>query len=359
MKDYKKILEGVVNIIRTTEKTDIGFAHICSYLSDNCDELFESEDERIRKELIDAIQGLWDNDALPLPLTAKRKDEWIAWLEKKSEQDAMETQSEEFDDNIITHDDEILQAISIGLTDIIEDFGWSDFGGLPIEEIQSWLEMQDEQKPILYKNDISHIDSLLKRLEGLCRNEFERTRYAISEDEEWLKSLKKKIFTLFSKFEQCKQEEPKFKGGDWIVWQDKCYKVNYNGCGYELVDQNGFSTSLEYGTIDENAHIWDITKDAKDGDVLVSQYNNPFIYNGNSNSFHIGSYCGISAEDKFKVATEKCHWTENVNIYPSTKEQCDLLFQKMKEAGYEWNTESKELKNVIIKPKFHIGDCIA
>ena len=34
---------------------------------------------------------------------------------------------------------------------------------------------------------------LLKRLEGLCRNEFERTRFAINEDEDWLKSLKDKV----------------------------------------------------------------------------------------------------------------------------------------------------------------------
>ena len=44
-------------------------------------ELAKSEDEWVRKELIDAIRGLWDNDALPMPLSAKRKDEWIAWLE--------------------------------------------------------------------------------------------------------------------------------------------------------------------------------------------------------------------------------------------------------------------------------------
>ena len=48
-------------------------------------ELYESEDERIRKELIDAINGLWDNDALPMPLSVKRKDAWLAWLEKQGE----------------------------------------------------------------------------------------------------------------------------------------------------------------------------------------------------------------------------------------------------------------------------------
>ena len=31
---------------------------------------------------------------------------------------------------------------------------------------------------------------------------------------------------------------------------------------------------------------------------------------------------------------------------PATKEQCDLLFSKMKEAGYEWDDENKELKKI-------------
>ena len=48
-------------------------------------ELAESEDKNVRKELIDAIQGLWDNDALPMPLSVKRKDAWLAWLENQGE----------------------------------------------------------------------------------------------------------------------------------------------------------------------------------------------------------------------------------------------------------------------------------
>lgn len=86
MKDYKRILEDIVNIVNTTEKSDIGFDNIRTYIGENCPELQESEDERIRKELIDAIQGLWDNDALPMPLSVKRKDSWLAWLEKQGEQ---------------------------------------------------------------------------------------------------------------------------------------------------------------------------------------------------------------------------------------------------------------------------------
>ena len=47
-------------------------------------ELKQNKDERIREELIDAIQGLWVNDALPMPLSLKRKDDWIDWLEKQT-----------------------------------------------------------------------------------------------------------------------------------------------------------------------------------------------------------------------------------------------------------------------------------
>ena len=69
--------------------------------------------------------------------------------------------------------------------------------GEPLEdeekEMLAWLEKQGRQKPAWSEEDEQHIDSLLKRLDGLCRNEFERTRFAISEDEDWLKSLKQRI----------------------------------------------------------------------------------------------------------------------------------------------------------------------
>ena len=45
--DYEKILKGIVDIINTTEKSDIGFVNICTYIGENCPELTESEDEMI------------------------------------------------------------------------------------------------------------------------------------------------------------------------------------------------------------------------------------------------------------------------------------------------------------------------
>ena len=82
MKDYKKILEGVVNIINTTEKSDIGFANICTYIGENCPELKESEDEKIRQLLIRFVT--YDmSDNYPDDFTPA---DWIAWLEKQVEQ---------------------------------------------------------------------------------------------------------------------------------------------------------------------------------------------------------------------------------------------------------------------------------
>lgn len=80
MKDYKKILEGVVNIINTAEKSDIGFANICTYIGENCHELKENDDERIRGNIIATIHLYYGE---PLEDEAK---EMIAWLEKQGEQ---------------------------------------------------------------------------------------------------------------------------------------------------------------------------------------------------------------------------------------------------------------------------------
>lgn len=155
--------------------------------------------------------------------------------------------------------------------------------------------------------------------------------------------------------------DTKYKVGDWIISNNKksTYQVIEVKRGIYVIRDNVDNHEYHIGIeeCEKSGRLWTI-QDAKDGDVIVSQYNKPFIYNGIRDYFHIGSYCGISVDDNFQVATEKCHWTNNVNIYPSTKEQRELLFAKMKESGYEWDAEKKELKKEIIEPKFHEGDWV-
>jgi hypothetical protein len=140
--------------------------------------------------------------------------------------------------------------------------------------------------------------------------------------------------------------EPKFKVSDWII----------DNCGYVwkiegILNQFYILESVEGGEsrptiewVNKTFHLWTI-QDAKDGDVLVSQYNQPFIYNGNYNNYKVGVYCGIeyTGEQFIDTYAEIC-WADNKFIKPATKEQRNLLFQKMQEAGYEWNAEKKELK---------------
>lgn len=153
--------------------------------------------------------------------------------------------------------------------------------------------------------------------------------------------------------------ESKFKAGDWIVWQGKYFKVNYNGCGYELTDQNGKSTSLEYGAIDETANLWTI-QDAKAGDVLYSPKGAGveciFLIEDWKQLECTGKTLCSSIvyrveDDEIVVCEHGAIWWEGVVdlFYPATKEQRDLLFQKMKEAGYKWDAEKKELKKSRMK----------
>jgi len=137
--------------------------------------------------------------------------------------------------------------------------------------------------------------------------------------------------------EQGQKNTHKFKEGDFIVNDYCCGKVvELTEDAYLLDTEQGIPFSYEH-----NARLWDITKDAKDGDVLATSAG-AFIYNGNNGGGSCpGSYCGIDTLGKFRTGV-KHHWTGK-KVTPATKEQRDLLFAKMKEAGYKWDAEKKEL----------------
>lgn len=76
-KAYKDALERAKGIYKDTWN---------SYILNIFPELAESEDERIRKKLINRINGLWENDAAMWPSTLEEKNKYIAWLEKQTNQ---------------------------------------------------------------------------------------------------------------------------------------------------------------------------------------------------------------------------------------------------------------------------------
>ena len=106
-------------------------------------------------------------------------------------------------------------------------------------------------------------------------------------------------------------------------------------------------------------HLWDI-QDAKDGDVLSISWledknlcEKIIIFKKYHSDGVIGLYstpCVEGYGNTFKngkmIFNEKVPYyskTWTCNLHPSTKEQRDFLFQKIKEAGYEWDADKKEL----------------
>ena len=116
---------------------------------------------------------------------------------------------------------------------------------------------------------------------------------------------------------------------------------------YELECLNGKSYNNIAAATENCLSLWTI-KDAKPGDVLtdgdmfvIFKSNN---YDPNTQYGCMFVYCSIMKNNE--------SWYEsgghNPTYYlPATEEQRDLLFAKMKEAGYEWDAEKKELKKIV------------
>ena len=164
--------------------------------------------------------------------------------------------------------------------------------------------------------------------------------------------------------------EPKFHKGDWIVHDvdtDYVYHVESVGVCYHL--RKGGTLVLMPFIEEKYYHLWTI-QDAKDGDVLCCESGWTCIFKElNHNSFGeklFDSHCFIDKTKWFHNGAKGHTLNERINgkIYPATEEQRDLLFQKMKEAGYEWNAEKRELKKIEhksaekVEPKFGVGDII-
>lgn len=152
--------------------------------------------------------------------------------------------------------------------------------------------------------------------------------------------------------------EPMFKVGDWIVQENAgVYKVTeICESWYEVIDFNEWHYSISFDQ-EPMCHLWNI-KDAKDGDVLCSTglHNDCiFIFNGLDNwkfdaegdrTVATGYCCLFITADKMEFGIQGPDCIEVNTIKPATKVQRNLLFQKIKEKGYEWNSDTKELKKI-------------
>ena len=141
--------------------------------------------------------------------------------------------------------------------------------------------------------------------------------------------------------------EPKFHEGDWVVNKlgNSWHIDSFDKKNYQVSDGKGNYNYFPI-SIQDRMHLWTI-QDAKDGDVLV--YNNGVVEIILLFKEWKNGYIG-SADAYVHMYNNKINinnWCDcSYTAHPATKEQCDILFQKMKESGYEWDAEKKELNKI-------------
>jgi len=244
-----------------------------------------------------------------------------------------------------------------------------------LTEAMAWLEKQAEQKSTLpkwkYKSDNTPLlrDSLILNEYGCVAKSpsgaLVSDVWVIDYDE--LIKLPKEEFEKQSEQEtlcdKCKKEQPshscqditalgrcaveheqKFYEGDWIACEElstgKIIRLDGDRYEVEFIDGSKGFPHIDY--VDRDFHLWTI-QDAKDGDILYSiRVNAIILYKyRSSDDIHINAYCALQ---KGIFIKQEMLWDRD--FVPATREQRDLFFQKMKEAGYEWNAKKKELKKI-------------
>ena len=267
-------------------------------------ELRESEDERIRKALIEGFKVMKDGSYgectfsnYNIPVT-----DIITWLEKQGD---------------INPTEDELEASRIAAYEPTKN--WS-------EKLQSLYEKlahcdRGEQKSI-EEHDI-------------CK--FCEDRYGC-------------VSPCPAKLIEKEKSADKFKVGDWVVYCGKTCKITglHNGI-FTITNQDGsYFFNQVKSTMEPVFHHWTI-QDAKDGDVICTSstaINEVSIFKGLTIEGFIECYCSYDSEDEY--CERKYHFIGKPT--PATEEQRDLLFQKIKENGYEWDAEKKELKKIEQKP---------
>lgn len=219
---------------------------------------------------------------------------------------------------------------------------------LLIEEVEE----TDDYDP--YKEVVKSISDMVEKytelqsieeLKDFYDNIKVKCREAIEYDKKWCKKQEEHRHSVILKI----------MPNQWYVctlgWEDDwkfLEGASYHGSEILQCD------SMDEEEIQNHFRPWSIN-DAKEGDVLVKG-SNIFIFHFINDTFIMG-FCHINTDDDgFYIDLGKLDGVCLIDdvVTPATKEQCNFLFQKMKEAGYEWNSDKNELHK--IEAKFKVGD---
>lgn len=372
---YKKALEKARQLCAyPTTKPFI------SDLQDLFPELNVSEDEQIKKELIDYLKERKSGESYGQYVL--RYDRWINWLEKQDESDETKVQNhdDEVEPNFKVGDWIVFNGLTLYINEVVKGYYRTiSKDGIPnsydwdIDAIaRPWTIKEARDGNVLCvkygNNEMPFIFTGKQKGVAYCSlNSFGEFVLSMAD---WLlktsvsPATKKQRDLLFQKMQEAgykwneekkvvEKINPKFKVGDWIVstLSGSAYKIIGLSCSdYEIISDDGFKGNLDIKIVDDNFNLWSI-ENAKEGDVLCNyEYGEPkivFILKGKTKKPYVFSYhCFYNIMYSYLQdnSVKGCLAPNEEDVKPATKEQRDLLFQKMKESGYEWDDNKKELK---------------
>ena len=235
---------------------------------------------------------------------------------------------------------------------------------LTIEEKAKAYDEAIKETSAAYKDEDRHLKAVLERIFPTFKE---------SEDEKIRKGLidyfsnfhlqtfadidPKKILIWLEKQGEQKHETPipRFNIGDWVIVHNKdAYQViGVNTYDYRLQHYLGGKMNYPF-KYESDLKPWTI-QDAKDGDVLVDKSDGTIGifqsigHHPDGGSYNDPSYCFLHCrydDGYFYADFENGNTMSSDDAIPATKEQHDLLFQKIHEAGYTFDFEKKELRKI-------------
>lgn len=351
--DYKQKYEDALNKAKSKIWNDKGHVLYEDDIIDLFPELAESEDERIRKEIISLINALQSSKHTEL----KNYTEYIDWLEKqKTTEETLQYLKEnhspsEVSDFQAAMNIAVAKAYNKGYADGLEKQG----NKKPIEEYDV------PNTPIKVSEAVtSRMKYVDDNLKPIAKFVMDYANWDLRKDE-WncplaTVPLFRVLDALVQNGNQYSEEhhvvenntKPKFNVGDWVIVEDKTLfqiekvtELPDNHYQYWTTDGHWFGDGTE-------SHLWTI-EDAKDGDVLY--FDNLLVHGSGtliyktdkSNHYIITKYCSVN---EFGFEPNSYVVLNDGYIIPATKEQRDKLEKAITEAGYKWNKEDLKLEKL-------------
>ena len=157
----------------------------------------------------------------------------------------------------------------------------------------------------------------------------------IEEKNHWKQEYNDLVDRVF-KGEFFKDDKSKFNVGDWVISKTDNYFdliTNYKD-GYYRCESSGFSKSYE-----ENYRLWELT-DAKPGNVLYDKYIGEILLFKGFDNDNIKVFCSFSDDKRnplYVYDKEEYYGKAKYgrNLRPANEDQRKLLFDEMRNLGYE------------------------